>query len=166
MIGWGNNAFRNRFDILTFDKSSLNQIMLNSYCLDVLLQWVVVGYCRAWNVWKLGHFRIYQPNRMAEWVKRLSPVLGDREIRISRVRTLVESNQWLKTWYLLLRSQALDTIRIRQGLVHSVSGQCDWVWYVCHGAGGLVSQWGSTIKSPWVCTLISRYLSWCDLQSY
>ena len=29
-----------------------------------------------------------------------------------------------------------------------------------HGVGGLVSQWGSTIKSPWAHTVTSRYPSW------
>ena len=35
-----------------------------------------------------------------------------------------------------------------------------------HGASSLISQWDSTIKSPWVCTVTSRYLSWHDLRCY
>ena len=32
------------------------------------------------------------------------------------------------------------------------------------GADSLISQWGSAIKSSWVCTVISRYPSWHDLR--
>ena len=39
---------------------------------------------------------------------------------------------------LSLRSQVLGIIRIRQGLVGWVSGQCDGVAYKGHGAGALV----------------------------
>ena len=31
-----------------------------------------------------------------------------------------------------------------------------------HGAGGLVSEWDNTIKSPWVRAVTNRYLSWYD----
>ena len=30
-----------------------------------------------------------------------------------------------------------------------------------HGAGSLKSQWGSTIKSPWVCTVTNQYQAPC-----
>ena len=33
-----------------------------------------------------------------------------------------------------------------------------------HGIGGLICQWGSTIKSPLVRTITSRYPSWYDLR--
>ena len=36
------------------------------------------------------------PDGMAEWVERPSPVLWDRGIQTSRLRTGVESNQWFK----------------------------------------------------------------------
>ena len=29
-----------------------------------------------------------------------------------------------------------------------------------HGAGGLISQWGSSIKLPWLCTVTSQYQRW------
>ena len=32
-----------------------------------------------------------------------------------------------------------------------------------HGAGSMASQWGSTIKSPWMRTVTRWYLSWYDL---
>ena len=47
----------------------------------------------------------------------------------SWVRTLVESNQWLKKLYLSLPSQALGIIRRGQWLIGSVSEYCDWVGY-------------------------------------
>ena len=46
-----------------------------------------------------------------------------------QVQTQLESNQWLKNWYLSLTSQVLDIIRIGQGLVGSMPGECDWVGY-------------------------------------
>ena len=33
-----------------------------------------------------------------------------------------------------------------------------------HGVNSLISQWGSTIKSPWVCSVTSRYPSWYYLR--
>ena len=33
-------------------------------------------------------------------------------------------------------------------------------WISVHGASGLISLWGSTIMSPWVCTVTSQYPSW------
>ena len=63
-------------------------------------------------------FRSGEPDGMAEWIEHLFPVLGDWAIQT----TLVNSNQWLKSLFLLLPSQALNIIRIRQGLVGSVSG--------------------------------------------
>ena len=69
------------------------------------------------------------PDGVARWVEHLSPVLEDQGIwtsrvwiRTLRVWTMVESNHWLKNWYLLLPSMALAIIRIGQGLVGSVSG--------------------------------------------
>ena len=39
------------------------------------------------------------------------------------------------------------------------------VWDACvHGACFLVSQWGSTTKLPWVCTITSQYQPWYDLR--
>ena len=35
-----------------------------------------------------------------------------------------------------------------------------------HGDDGLVSLLGSTIKSPWVCTVTSLYPSWYDLRFF
>ena len=93
---------------------------------------------------------------------------SDRGIWTSLFQTLVESNQWLilvaSYWYLSLPSQVLGIIRIRQGLVGSVWDYCEWVGYQGMVLGGLVSQWGSTIQLPWVCTVTSRYLLWHDFR--
>ena len=62
--------------------------------------------------------------RVTEWADRRSPVLVDRGIR-----TLVELNQWHTNWCVSLPSLALGIVRIGQGLVGSVLGQCDWVGY-------------------------------------
>ena len=39
-------------------------------------------------------------------------------------------------------------------------------WISGHDSGGLLSQWGSTIKSPWVHTVTSPYPSWYDITCY
>ena len=67
------------------------------------------------------------------------------------VQILVEWNQWL---YFGSSSQALNIVRIEQGLVCSVSGMSG------HCAGSLVSQWGSTIQSPRICSV----RRWCPSQ--
>ena len=54
---------------------------------------------------------------MAKYIYRPSPVLGDRKIRTLQVRTLVESDQWLKNWYLSVHRLALCITRIGQGTV-------------------------------------------------
>ena len=71
----------------------------------------------------------YLVDEMAKWVEPLSPNLGGRVIRTSRVRTMAEPNQWLKKLCLSLTSQACGIIRIGQGLVGSVSRYCDWAGY-------------------------------------
>ena len=83
---------------------------------------------------------------------------GDSDLT---VWTLGESSQWLQNWYLPLPSQALSIIRIGQlaQCQDNVTGS-DIRSY----AGRLVSQWGSTINSPWVRTVTSRHLSWYDLR--
>ena len=54
------------------------------------------------------------------------------------IRTLVDSNKLLKTWYLSLPRQALGVIRIW------LSISIMWLTEVSgHGAGGLVSQWAA-----------------------
>ena len=70
---------------------------------------------------------ITRNSRPDRWVECPSPVLWDWEIWTLWVWTLVEWNQWLKNWNLLLPSQALQIIRIGQWLVGSVSGYCHWV---------------------------------------
>ena len=62
---------------------------------------------------------LHSPLTPTNWVEHPSPVLGIEGFRISQVRMLVESNQWLKNVSLLLPSL---TLGIGQGLVGSVSG--------------------------------------------
>ena len=80
--------------------------------------------------------------------------LRNHGIQASCIRTLVESNQWLKNWYLSLPNHALGIIRIGQGLVGSVSGKCDRVGYQVMV---LVAWSPSTLKSPWVRTVTTGY---------
>ena len=68
-----------------------------------------------------------QPDGMAEWVERLPPILGDRGIRPSWIRTVVELNQWLTNWYLSFPSQALGNMRIGKGPIGSVSVRIIWL---------------------------------------
>ena len=51
--------------------------------------------------------RVNQSNEIAEWVEHLPPISVGHGIR-----TLIESNQWLKYWYLSLPSLALGITRI------------------------------------------------------
>ena len=69
------------------------------------------------------------PDAMAEWAEHPSPALGEWGIQTCQVRALVESNQWLKNWYLPPPSQVLGIIRYGHGLVGSVLELCDWVEY-------------------------------------
>ena len=69
-----------------------------------------------------------QPGWMVEWVERPSPILGDQEIQTSLVRTLVDSNQWLKNVYMSLPSQALGIIRIGERLVVTKWAIRSWCW--------------------------------------
>ena len=72
------------------------------------------------------------------------------------VRTLVESNEWLKNEYLLVPRLAFDIIRTEQG--HDSSVIIMWLSGIpCHSAGGLFSQLRNTIKCPWVSTVTSQY---------
>ena len=66
------------------------------------------------------------------------PVLLDHRLWI-----LVEWNQWRKNWYLSISNHQL---------LGWLIGRIMWVITI-HGAGSLVSQWGSTMKSLWVCTV-------------
>ena len=56
------------------------------------------------------------------WAYQLSP-FGRSWNSNPQVRTLVESNQLLNSWYLLLPSQVISITRAGQGLVGSVSYQ-------------------------------------------
>ena len=61
-------------------------------------------------------------------------------------RTLVESNEWLKIWYLFLPSQVLDIIRIMQG-TSWLSVRIMWLSGISgHGGGSRVSQVGQHYK--------------------
>ena len=71
-------------------------------------------------------------------------------------------NQWPNHLYMSLPSQALGLIMTGQELVGSVSGLSG---ISGQGSGSLLSQWGSTIKLPWVRIVTSRYPSWYDLRS-
>ena len=42
------------------------------------------------------------PDGMAEWIEHPSPILGDQGIRTSWLRSLVQSIQWFRDWYLLV----------------------------------------------------------------
>ena len=99
--------------------------------------WVMAIAQNTNNLWLIG-----PPDWLAEWVEHPSPVLGDQGIRTSWlriqtlcVRTLVESKQWLKNWYLLLPSLVLSFIKIRQGLV----GQCQ----------DIMNEWNSRSWCRW-----------------
>ena len=88
------------------------------------------------------------PNRTAELVEHPSPVLGRLLDSNSQVQTLVSQvNDLINyTCRFLVRGLGITRIKARTGgLSNRISS---------HGAGGPVSQWGSTIKSPWVCTVI------------
>ena len=72
----------------------------------------------------------------------------------------IASNQWLKDWYLSLPSQVLGIIMI-WAKTGWFSVRITWLSEISgHGAGNLISQFGSTTKSPWVCTVTSWYLPW------
>ena len=85
------------------------------------------------------------------WFLPSVPVLGDSEIRTSWVRSLVDSNQWFKdqcfsytywlgVWhYSDMATTSWFNVRIIWPSVMS-----------CQVAGDRVSQWASTMKSPWV----------------
>ena len=66
-------------------------------------------------------------HRMAEWVEHPSPILVEQGLNSSNWwdQTLIQSNQWLKNVFLSLPWQALDIIRLGQGLVDTVPG-CYW----------------------------------------
>ena len=75
------------------------------------------------------------------------------------VQTLVDSNQWLKNWYLSFPSQVFDIIRVGlRVMMMWLSG------ILGHGAGSLVSQWSSTKRLTLVCTATSRYPPWHDFR--
>ena len=119
-----------------------------SWALDCLLLWTAYYYINnsTPTPW---------PEGMAEWVEHPPPILGYWGIRTSRVQSLVEWNQGFKNWYLSLPWHYYNRARtgwlsIRIMWLSGISG---------HGAGGLVSQLGSTIKLPWVSTVTSRYSS-------
>ena len=119
------------------------------------MHWVSKVWCRL-NV----------PLRGAKWVEHPPPSLGDRGIRRSRVWiwTLQFSNPgWVKpiTLKLILVTPQPGTqnywdrtrtawLSVRIMPLSGIAG---------HGASGLMFQWGSTIKSPWVCTLTSQHPS-------
>ena len=59
---------------------------------------------------------------VAEWVERPSLLMGDhRGIQTSRIRNLVESNQWLKLLLLVTSSLALSIIRSGQSWLNVIS---------------------------------------------
>ena len=64
---------------------------------------------------------------------RMGRLNQQERVLVSRkVRTKTETNQWLialYNWYSLILSLVLGSYRIRQGLVCSVPGSCDWVRY-------------------------------------
>ena len=82
----------------------------------------------------------------------------------SWVWTPGKSNRWLENWFLSLSSQVLGIIRIEQGLVGSVQGALSQPILGWLSADCLASQWGSTIKSPWVRTFTSWYSSWYGMK--
>ena len=84
--------------------------------------------------------------------------------RVWEIGSSVSGRVRLKNWYLSLPSLALCIIRVWQWLVSSVSCQDNVTGILGHDAGGLISQWGSTIRSPWVHTVASRYPSWYGLR--
>ena len=105
-------------------------------------------------------FRLHylSPAWVTGCVERPSPSFGDRRIRTSRVRTLVESKQWIKNAYLLLPNLALAIVSIGQTLTGNVTE-----WDIRSWAGSLLFQWGSSVKLPWVRTVTSRYAFWYDI---
>ena len=74
------------------------------------------------NMYAEGICILFWPDKVAEWVERPSPILGDQGIRTSQVHVWSESNRWLKNWYLPLPWNKLDILRTEQGLVGWVSG--------------------------------------------
>ena len=110
------------------------------------------------------HTTSQQRVRVAEWVESPLPIL---EYRISEGHrfehaphsflTLVKSNQWYKidtchslVWHYYQDRARTGRLSVRLMQLSGIAG---------HGASGLVFQWSSTIKSPWMCTVMSQFLS-------
>ena len=109
------------------------------------MKWCSISF--NWNVswWIKGVQYFYT---MHTWVERPSLILGYRTLRTCGFKIWANQTNDLKfgTRCLIVLARRSALWRIGQGLVGSESGQCDWVG---HGAGGLVSQWGNTIKLAW-----------------
>ena len=87
------------------------------------------------------------PNGMPELVERSSPVSGDWEICTSTVWNLVESDFTIDNYGCVSRHSVL----LGYGKDWLLRDRTMWVGGISdHGDCSLVSQWGSTLRSPWV----------------